>query len=204
MDEGLVALVTAGVGLVGAIAGAAVGGMGATRGARIGAQTAAEATAKQVRDQSLADHEHWLRQERLAACRNLLTAYSEYAIAASNVARVYEGSRPGDAEIGLNMGASVTQFRDAYFQLRLLGPNELRAPALRLGDHVEAHNECLTKWGDAMVRLGVATVELGAAIVMEVEAVAAEEERLRLQFSDLHDTFVEAATQAMTRRPTTQ
>ncbi|MCX5054680.1 MULTISPECIES: hypothetical protein [unclassified Streptomyces] len=197
MDEGLVALVTAGVGLVGAIAGAAVGGMGAIRGARIGAQTAAEATAKQVRDQSVVDHEHWLRGERLAACRNLLTAYSEYAVAASNMARVYEGSRPGDVQIGLTMGASVTRFRDAYFQLRILGPDEVRAPALRFGNHVEAHNECITTWGDAIARLDAATV-------MEVEAAAAEEERLRLQFSDLHDAFVEAATQAMTRRPTNQ
>jgi hypothetical protein len=54
-----------------------------------------------------------------------------------------------------------------------------------------------------MGRLGVAPVDLGSAVVMEVEAVATEEERLRLQFSDLHDAFVEAATQAMTRRPTT-
>ena len=188
--------------MVGAIAGAAVGGLGATHGARIGAQTAAEATAKQVRDQSVVDHEHWLRGERLSACRNLLTAYSEYAIAASNMARVYEGSRPGDAQIGLTMGASVTQFRDAYFHLRLLGPPEVRAPALQLGNHVEAHNECIAKWGNAMVRLGAATAGLDA--VMEAEAVAAEEKRLRLQFSDLHDAFMEAATQAMTRRPTTQ
>ncbi|GGY21206.1 hypothetical protein GCM10010326_12480 [Streptomyces xanthochromogenes] len=202
MNEGLVALVTAGVGLVGAIAGAAVGGVGATRGARIGAQTAAEAAAKQVRDQSVIDHDHWLRQERLAACRHLLTAYSEYAIAASNMARVYEGSRVGDAEIGLAMGASVTRFRDAYFQLRLLGPDDLRAPALRLGDHVEAHNNCVTRWGNAIVRLDLASVTLADAA--PIEAAAAEEEMLRLQFSDLHDAFLEAATQAMTRRPTTQ
>ncbi|WP_327156689.1 hypothetical protein [Streptomyces tubercidicus] len=150
-----------------------------------------------MRDQSVIDHEHWLRGERLAACRNLLTAYSAYAIAASNVARVYEGSRLGDAQIGLTMGASVTQFRDAYFQLRLVGPDEVRAPALGLRSHVEAHNECIKKWGDAMMRLDAETVT-------EVEAVATEEERLRLQFSDLHDAFLEAATQAMIRRPTTQ
>ncbi|MGW6158589.1 hypothetical protein ACWFRM_36535 [Streptomyces sp. NPDC055144] len=190
MDEGLVALVTAGVGLVGAIAGAAVGGMGATRGARIGAQTAAETTAKQVRDQSVIDHEHWLRGERLAACRNLLSAYSEYAIAASNMARVYEGERQGSSDIGLAFGASVTRFRDAYFQLRLLGPAELRTPARRLGDQVEVHKECIKRWGDAAVAMDVS-----------VESdIVAEEERLRGQFSDLHDAFLEAATQAMTGR----
>lgn len=170
----------AGVGLVGAIAGAAVGGMGAVRGARMGAQTAAESAAKQVRDQSVIDHEHWLRAERLAACRSLLTAYSEYAVAASNMARVYtvyEGERQGGAEIGLAFGASVTRFRDAYFQLRLLGPAELRAPALRLRDHVEDHHECIAQWGDAAVRVDVST-EAG---------IVAEEERLRRQFSDLHD-----------------
>lgn len=52
--------------------------------------------------------------------------------------------------------------------------------------------------------VGDAIARLDAATVMEVEAAAAEEERLRLQFSDLHDAFVEAATQAMTRRPTNQ
>jgi hypothetical protein len=194
MDEGLVALVTAGVGLVGAIAGAAVGGAGATRGARIGAQTAAETTAKQVRDQSVIDHEHWLRGERLAACRNLLNAYSAYAVAASNMARVYEGERQGSADIGLAFGASVTTFRDAYFQLRLLGPGELRAPARRLCDQVEDHQECIKRWGTAAVALDVAS---------EPE-IMAEEERLRFQFSDLHDAFLEAATQAMTGRPSGQ
>lgn len=92
MAQGLVTLVTAGVRLVGAIGGAAIGGIAAARGSRIGAETAARATAKQVRDQAVIDHEHWLRGQRLEACGALLAAYHEYAIAASNVARATNAS----------------------------------------------------------------------------------------------------------------
>ncbi|AJE84201.1 integrase [Streptomyces albus] len=69
MDQDLVALITAAVGLVGAIGGAAIGGLAAARGARTGAETAAKAkaTADQVRDQAVADRQHWLRERRLEA-----------------------------------------------------------------------------------------------------------------------------------------
>jgi len=86
MDQGIAAVLAGVAGLI----GAGIGGIAAVLGARIGAETVARATSLEVRDQATVDHEHWLRGERLEAYKELLAAYDEYAIAASNVGRIFD------------------------------------------------------------------------------------------------------------------
>uniref|UniRef100_A0AAU3GVZ3 Secreted protein n=1 Tax=Streptomyces sp. NBC_01401 TaxID=2903854 RepID=A0AAU3GVZ3_9ACTN len=191
MDEGLVALVAAGVGLVGAIGGAAIGGLAAARGARIGAETAAKATAKQVHDQAVVDQEHWLREQRLDACRALLAAYDAYAIGASNVTRAVEGELTGTRELGLSFGQSLSDFRNAYFQVRLVGPGDVREQALLLRRSVEEHQDCVDKWLHGFLDMDRAVTA----------AAKTEEETLRFRLGGIHDAFLEAVTHSMTHLP---
>ncbi|WP_432110291.1 hypothetical protein [Streptomyces sp. AA1529] len=71
MDQGVAALIAGAAGMVGALGGSIAGGLAAIRGAKIGAMSSAEATRRQVQDQSMAEHSHWLRSKRA-------DAYSEF------------------------------------------------------------------------------------------------------------------------------
>lgn len=75
MDQGIAALIAAGFGLV----GAGVGGLAAVWGAKVGAERSAQATRQQVQDQAVAEHDHWLRQQRLEAYQNFQDTYGELA-----------------------------------------------------------------------------------------------------------------------------
>ncbi|MCT9011627.1 hypothetical protein [Streptomyces rhizosphaerihabitans] len=75
MDEGIAALIAAGFGLV----GAGVGGIAAAWGAKVGAERSAQATRQQVQDQAAAEHDLWLRQQRLDAYQNFQDTYGELA-----------------------------------------------------------------------------------------------------------------------------
>ncbi|WP_328620971.1 hypothetical protein [Streptomyces sp. NBC_00354] len=193
MDEGLVALITAGVGLVGGLSGAAIGGRAAVRGARLGAETTARATARQVHDQGTINHEHWLRGQRLESCRALLAAYDKYAIAASNISRALEGETQASREMGLAIGQGVSDIRNAYFQVRLLVSEDVLQPARNLRLHVEDHKECLDRWMDAFLAMDV----------QRVASEQADEERLREQLGHLHNALVEAARLEVAERPAT-
>jgi len=192
MDEGSVALVAAGVGLVGAIGGAAIGGLAATRGARIGAETAARATARQVQDQAVTDHDHWLRGQVLDACRSFLSAYVSYAIHASNMTRAVERElRELMGELGGACGQAVTDFRNAYFQVRLVAAEDVRQCAQELTRLVEEHRECVDAWLKAFLDMN------GSAVA----AARAEEERLRGLLARLHTEFMETAWLSVSRHP---
>lgn len=73
MNEGWAALAAGGFGLIGALAAAGA----AMWGARTGATKALEATYAQVTGQELAEHRHWVREQRMLALMetvDLLTA----------------------------------------------------------------------------------------------------------------------------------
>ncbi|MFF2403422.1 hypothetical protein ACWCY1_02925 [Streptomyces goshikiensis] len=191
MDEGLVALITAGVGLIGGISGAAIGGRAAVRGTHLGAETAARATARQVHDQGMINHEHWLRGQRLESCRALLAAYDRYAIAASDISRALETQSQPSREMWSTIGQAVSDIRNSYFQVRLLVSEDLLQPTRDLRLHVEDHKECLDRWADALL------TEDGERAAAE----EAEEERRCKQLGDLHGDLVEAARRAIAERP---
>lgn len=152
MDAEIVALVTAGAGLVGAMGGAVIGGIAATRGARIGAETAARATAKQVREQALNEHEHWLREQRLQAYRALLVAYDEYAVASTQMGRMLDWPRTDADPNPVDIGVPANAVTSAYSLIQLLGPETVRAPAKELWERVYEGFHCLSRWRKAFIR----------------------------------------------------
>jgi hypothetical protein len=179
MDQELVALVAAGVGLAGAIGGAAIGGMAAARGARIGAETAARATASQVRDQARFEHAHWLRERRLEACRDFLSAYDEYASVASAFAKVLNAgpASPEQAE-PVTLHPPTLALNRIYFVIRILGPQELRQAALVVTRKQEAHADTLYAWSRVYLtgsaqEVATAREQSGAAIEPMAEAHSA-------------------------------
>jgi hypothetical protein len=78
MDEGMAAVLAAGVGLVGALGGALAGGFAAVKGAREGAERAAQGALEQARQQARDQHELWLRQERRVEYAAVLTLMREF------------------------------------------------------------------------------------------------------------------------------
>ncbi|MFI2030804.1 hypothetical protein [Streptomyces buecherae] len=151
MDDGLVTLVTAGVGLVGALAGAAMGGLAAIRGARVGAETNARATMEQARTQERAQRDHWLRDERKRVAVFMLEAYDRFTIAASDVTRMFDLEIEASADVWSAYNVSVTEMRGAYFPLRLLGPARVHQAALELWQLVEQHHEGIREWADGIM-----------------------------------------------------
>ncbi|MFJ5802539.1 hypothetical protein [Streptomyces decoyicus] len=187
MDEGLVALVTAGVGLVGALGGAAMGGLAAVRGARMGAETTARATIEQARTQERAQHDHWLRDERKRAAVLMLEVYDRFTIAASNVTRMFDLEIEASADVGSAYGTSINEVRGAYFPLRLLGPARVHQAARELWQLIEQHNEEIQEWADGIM---TATDETRAEW-------RAREEQQRYTLGDAHSNLIDAVSESL-------
>lgn len=151
MDEGLVAIVTAAVGLVGGLGGAAMGGLAAVRGARMGAETTARATLEQALAQERAQHEHWLRDERKRAAVLMFEAYDGFIIAASGITRMFNMEVEASSAISNTYNASVNGIRSAYFPLRLLGPAPVHQAARELWQLIEDYNEGIQEWAQGIV-----------------------------------------------------
>jgi hypothetical protein len=137
MDEGTAALIAGLAGTVGAVAGAVVGAVAAVRGARIGAEKAAETARQQVQDQASIDHEHWLRQQRIEAYSEFLTAYDESALIASRTIKKIRDMEPGDPkpEDDLNeLTATALRLRQVRQRVKLVGPEPIHARAMGLED----------------------------------------------------------------------
>lgn len=189
MDDGIIALVAAGVGLIGAIGGAAIGGAAAARGARIGAETAARATEKQVSDQADADHGHWIRDQRLEAYRAMLLAYEAYIVAASAAQRVLEGAvRELDDAERTALSSAVRAVMSAYFTVRLVGPVAVKDQALQIRMKVDDHVDYMSDWNQAAV----------AADEGRKEEARTQANLLRPQLARLHSDFVTAGTATLT------
>lgn len=80
MDQGIAAAFAGIAGLV----GAAIGGLATAYGARIGAHKSLEAVMLQVHQQSRAEHDHWLRDQRRQACVDFIDAFVAFARSVSD------------------------------------------------------------------------------------------------------------------------
>ncbi|MCX4669960.1 hypothetical protein OG453_25275 [Streptomyces sp. NBC_01381] len=187
MDEGLVALVAAGVGLVGALGGAAMGGLAAVRGARMGAETTARATIEQARAQERAQRDHWLRDERKRAAVLMLEAYDEFTVAASNVTRMFDLEIEASAEVWGAHNTSLNKIRAAYFPLRLLGPARVHQAARELWQLIEEHHEGIQEWADGIM---TATDEIRAGW-------RAREEQQRYALGRAHSDLIDAVSESL-------
>ncbi|MFJ2833144.1 hypothetical protein ACIPC1_37325 [Streptomyces sp. NPDC087263] len=187
MDDGLVALVAAGAGLVGALGGAAMGGLAAVRGARIGAETTARATIEQARAQERAQHDHWLRDERKRAAVLMLEVYDRFTIAASNVTRMFDLEIEASADVWSAYHTSMNEIRTCYFPLRLLGPARVHQAARELWQLTEQYNEGIQEWADGIM---TATDEIRAGW-------RAREEQQRYTLGRAHSDLIDAVSESL-------
>ncbi|MFJ9021629.1 hypothetical protein ACIRPU_16875 [Streptomyces sp. NPDC102259] len=188
MDEGLVALIAAGVGLAGAIGGAAIGGYAAARGARIGAETAARATARQVQDQAAVDHTHWLRERRLEAYQEFLKAYEQCAEVMNAILKQLAGEPdPSDLPDFAVLDPCTLALYRIYFLIRMLGPEEVRREASNVRHGYQDHVRYLRDWSRALLD----------GHDSEADAAQAEAAEARRQMKDGYSAFVRAANEAM-------
>ncbi|MFD5655190.1 hypothetical protein [Streptomyces sp. NPDC127039] len=187
MDEGLVALVTAGVGLVGALGGAAMGGLAAVRGARMGAETTARATIEQARTQERAQHGYWLRNERKRAAVLMLEAYDGFTLAASDVTRMFDLEIEASTDVWSAYGSSVNEIRRAYFPLRLLRPARVHQASRELWQLIEQYHAAIEEWARGIM---TATNEVRAEW-------RAREEQQRYTLGRAHSDLLDAVSDSL-------
>ncbi|MFJ7100505.1 MULTISPECIES: hypothetical protein [Streptomyces] len=184
MDEGTAALIAGLAGTVGAVAGAVVGAVAAVRGARIGAEKAAETARQQVRDQASIDHEHWLRQQRIEAYSEFLTAYDDSALIAHRTFKKIRDMESGDPrpEDDLDeLTATALRLRQVRQRVKLVGPEPIHARAVGLEDAARSYHTDLDC----------------AAVARESNDPDADAEFMQVHtgmraMADAHDAFVRA------------
>lgn len=130
MDQGMAALIAGLTGMAGALGGAVAGAIGAVRGAKVGAERTAEATRQQVQDQAVAEHSHWLRQQRQ-------TAYSAFIAANQAAERAAEAAMNGtyDPQARDSLEAldrARNDLNDISSQVFVLGPDTMITASRRV------------------------------------------------------------------------
>ncbi|MFF9025159.1 hypothetical protein [Streptomyces eurythermus] len=183
MDQGMAALIAGLAGTAGALGGALVGGVAAVRGARIGAEKAAEAARQQVQDQALADHNHWLRQQRLEAYTTFLAAYDAHVPIADRTSRKIQDLSPGEDlpdEDLAEMIATANAIRRERQRVKLVGPDAIHSKAMNLEETVWNYRYALVTLAEALQ---------GA---MPTEDLAETEREERRALAMAHDSFVRA------------
>lgn len=127
------------------VIGAAIGGLAAAWGTRTGAERAALAAQRQVRDQAVAEHLHWLRQQRLEAYEGFMRAYDSFARVATNSLLAAErrsesgqsrriplsADLPSGSEVAA-MGEQVRVMEERSARISVLGPPPVEECAVAL------------------------------------------------------------------------
>lgn len=142
MDQGVAAVIA---GIAGVI-GTGVGGLATAYGARIGAQKSMEAVQVQVREQSEAEHSHWVREQRRQACVELTDALGAFA---KSVAASWPLVLEGRAVPHERFEALMSQ-TDSMLLIRghtqLWGPQPLTDTAHRLTEVADELRDLIERW----------------------------------------------------------
>ncbi|WP_406321038.1 hypothetical protein [Streptomyces sp. NBC_00519] len=161
MDEGTVALIAAGSGVLGSILGAA----GTVWATKAGAHKSAEAVRGQTQDQAANEHAHWLRQQRLAACEGFLDAWDECTRMRKELTRPTEESQHNELRAELSRAAS--RMLERAKRIEILGPDEVSQAAQSISEATLENIEREDKFGDYM-KSAVVRVREQASRVQEV------------------------------------
>ncbi|MFE7777700.1 hypothetical protein ACFU5O_28130 [Streptomyces sp. NPDC057445] len=123
MDVGTAAVISAGIGIGGALLGAVGGGGVTSRNMR-----------RQVKDQADVEHRHWLRQQRQDAYAAFLTACDTVLDTLQSIAALRENPDP-QVDMGLLWDAYDEAYRTvvrASTVVNIAGPDAMRQQAFRL------------------------------------------------------------------------
>ncbi|MFJ6444783.1 hypothetical protein [Streptomyces sp. NPDC091649] len=144
MDEGTVALIAAGCGLLGSILGAAF----TAWATKAGADKSADAVRGQAYDQAANEHAHWLRQQRLSACEGFLDAWDECTRRRKELARPEDGQhKPHRAELR----QAATRMLERARRISILGPDEVAQSAQSISDATMENIEKEDRFGRYIV-----------------------------------------------------
>jgi hypothetical protein len=149
MDTGVAALLSAGLGLVGAVTGALAGSIGAVRGARTAARTAAETAQAQRVGHAQAEHAAWLRTNRQQAYEGLVVALSGAVAEDLQVYRVLTKDGWNTAEFHLRRRGVSELVVSATVKAQLAGVPELLPTLDRVGAAYSAWVRYLVACGEA-------------------------------------------------------
>ncbi|MGI5427933.1 hypothetical protein [Streptomyces sp. CA-179760] len=147
MDQGVAALIAGLAGMAGALGGAVAGAVGAVRGAKVGAEKTAEATRQQVKDQALAEHGHWLREQRQAAYSAFIAANQAVERAADTAIRKTPGPH-WRSELA-SLGQAIDELNNVSSQVAVLGPASMIELSGRVFHKLLRLRATLSEGGDA-------------------------------------------------------
>ncbi|MBW8088511.1 hypothetical protein IGW14_10805 [Streptomyces hygroscopicus subsp. hygroscopicus] len=142
MDQGIAALIAGIAGMVGALGGAVAGGVAAVRGARIGAERTAQATRQQVHDQAVAEHGHWLREQRR-------DAYASFITAAQAVTEASKAVTTMQHEQLMDFNRSIQELIKVSSLITLMGPENMISAAGRVIGAAEYFRQAM--WNESRV-----------------------------------------------------
>jgi hypothetical protein len=141
VDEGIVALIAAGCGLLGSILGAAF----TAWATKAGADKSADAVRGQAHDQAANEHAHWLRQQRLSACEGFLDAWDECTRRRKELARPAEEGQHRPLRTELHQAA--TRMLERARRISILGPEEVAQASQAISDATMENIEREDKFG---------------------------------------------------------
>ncbi|MFB6537069.1 MULTISPECIES: hypothetical protein [Streptomyces] len=127
MDQEWATVLTAGIGLVGALGGSLLGARAAIKGARDAAVLAADAARQQLADQAEMEHRHWLRQERQKSYREVLDAYAVLTPVIWEVHESLHGGRMLEASELADLSVRFDELISPCMRLNLIGPARVTA-----------------------------------------------------------------------------
>ncbi|MGW5047173.1 hypothetical protein [Streptomyces griseoluteus] len=142
MDQGIAGLLAGIAGLV----GAGIGGLATAYGARVGATKTLEAAQTQARQQSVAEHRHWVRDRRSTVCTGVSDSLRTYTeVAHRYLAEVLEGQLPLDADTTA-LQAATNQLTYSAGQADLWGPDEVASKAQQVASQGQRMTALLRRW----------------------------------------------------------
>lgn len=139
LDEGL-------AGLLAGLVGAGIGGMATAYGARIGGQKTLEAALTQVERQEVAEHRHWVREQRRQACGEVLDSYAAFSMPAHHVVALITGGQSLTSEELDPFSEAIGDLIISTGRLHLWGPRELAEEGRAISQGVERMHQFAMLW----------------------------------------------------------
>ncbi|MFJ8846671.1 hypothetical protein ACIRFF_27665 [Streptomyces cyaneofuscatus] len=150
MEDYVIPLIIAAIGLAATAVGALIG----ARSAKFGAERNAETARQQVRDQGAVEHGHWLRQQRFDAYESFLAAWDECLRITQESAEHHDPNRADLAPLG----NAAERMAERSRRIALLGPEEVTRAAETLTETMQSDVEITNRFLE-MSQAAVAAID---------------------------------------------
>ncbi|MFF9329443.1 hypothetical protein ACF1AY_32585 [Streptomyces sp. NPDC014776] len=148
MDQGVAAVIAGVAGLV----GAGFGGLATAYGARVGAQKTIEAARAQVVHQSVAEHAHWVRDQRRQVYSDLAKQHAAFTIASLDSKITLVKGHPLPDDMRDRLRGYVKALGELHALAPLWGPDDVVLKATKLSVTAGRKLDALSAWSAAVAR----------------------------------------------------